>query len=139
MSPTGEDGMAGGRMPGRAPLHGRVRELLVQSYPRPLTGLELVELLRRAGEGVAPSQVYRALKRLIEDGAVCKVLVAGGYVRAGPEPAMLFWCRECGTVTAVPCPELFARLEAGAMAAGKDEVRCVVEVPGLCAGCADPA
>lgn len=127
--------MAGGRMPGRTPLHMRVRELLVQRYPHPLTGLELVELLRRTGEGVAPSQVYRALKRLIEERAVCKVLVAGGYVPAGPEPAMLFWCRGCGTVTAMPGPALFARLEAGAMVAGMRDVRCVVEVPGVCAGC----
>jgi len=135
--------MAGGSMPGRKHgacfLHERVLELLVQRYPHPLTGLELVELLRRAGEGVAPSQVYRALKRLIEEGAACKILVAGGYVPAGPEPAILLWCRTCATVTAVPHPELFARLEASAAAAGMRDARCVVEVPGLCAGCADAA
>lgn len=126
-------------MPGRVPLHERVRELLVQRYPHPLTGLELVELLRRAGEGVAPSQVYRALKRLIEEGTVCKILVAGGYVPVGPQPAILLWCRACATVTAVPDPKLFARLEAWAAAAGMRDAQCVVEVPGLCAGCADAA
>jgi len=125
-----------GRKRGAGFLHERVLRLLEMHYPQPLTGLELVEQLLGAGEAVPPSQVYRALKRLIEAGAACKVLVAGGYVPTGPAPAMLLWCRGCGAVQAVPCPDLFARLEAGAAAAGMREVRSVVEVPGLCSSCA---
>ncbi|WP_342249501.1 Fur family transcriptional regulator [Sphingomonas sp. OTU376] len=140
MSATGGGAMAGGRMAGRKRgagfLHERVLRLLELRYPRPLTGLELVEMLLDTGEVVPPSQVYRALKRLIDAGEACKVLVAGGYVPAGPAPAMLFWCRGCGTVHAVACPELFARLEAGATEAGMRDVRSVVEVPGLCGRCA---
>ncbi len=116
-------------------LHERVLRLLELRYPQPLTGLELVALLLGTGEVVPPSQVYRALKRLIDAGEACKVLVAGGYVPAGPGPAMLLWCRGCGAVQAVPCPELFARLAAGAAAAGVRDARSVVEVPGLCSRC----
>lgn len=125
-----------GRKRGAGFLHERVLRLLETHHPQPRTGLELVEALRAVGEVVPPSQVYRALKRLIDAGEACKVLVAGGYLPAGPAPAMLFWCRGCGAVQAVACPELFARLEAGAVAAGMREVRSVVEVPGLCGSCA---
>lgn len=139
MSATGGGGTAGGRMPARKRgagfLHERVLRLLELRYPRPLTGLQLVELLHGEGERVPPSQVYRALKRLIDGGAACKVLVAGGYVPAGPGPAILLWCRGCGAVQALPCPELFARLEAGAATAGMADARSLVEVPGLCAQC----
>jgi Fur family transcriptional regulator, zinc uptake regulator len=132
--------MAGGRMPGRKRgagfLHERVLRLLVLHYPQPLTGLELVGLLERAGECVPPSQVYRALKRLIAGGEACKVLVAGGYVPVGREPAMLLWCRGCGKVDAVPCAETFRLLAAVAEAGGLRDPHSHIEVPGLCAACA---
>jgi Fur family zinc uptake transcriptional regulator len=125
---------SGKRLPGF--LHQRVLRLLEAGYPHPLTGLQLVELLHAEGDGVPASQVYRALRRLIDEGAARKVLVAGGYVPVGPAPVALLWCRGCDTVEAVPCPELFGRLEAGAGAAGLAAMRFVVEVPGLCAVCA---
>lgn len=118
-------------------LHQRVLRLLEAGYPHPLTGLQLAELLlREDGDVVPASQVYRALKRLIDEGAARKVLVAGGYVPAGREAAILLWCRGCGRVEAVPSPALFRELEAAGDAAGLADPHCLVEVPGLCSNCA---
>ncbi|MDG2534568.1 hypothetical protein P6144_12980 [Sphingomonas sp. HITSZ_GF] len=140
MSATGGGGMAGIAMAERKHatgfLHQRVLRLLEQHYPHPLTGLQLAEQLEHEGEHVLPSQVYRALRRLIDAGEARKILVAGGYAPVGSEPAILLWCRSCGALEAVPCPSLFARLEAGALAGGIAAPRCIVEVPGLCAACA---
>ena len=117
-------------------LHQRVLQLLEARYPHPLTGLQLVELLHEEGDLVPTSQVYRALKRLIDEGAACKVLVAGGYVPIGRKPVILLWCRKCGTVEAVSGAETFRLLEARADAAGLTAARSLVEVPGICAACA---
>lgn len=117
-------------------LHERVLRLLETGYPHPLSGLQLVDRLQAEGELVPPSQVYRALKRLVDTGAARKVLVAGGYVPAGPEPAVLLWCRTCGKVEAVASPRAFRWLAALGDAVGLAEPRCRIEVPGRCADCA---
>jgi Fur family zinc uptake transcriptional regulator len=117
-------------------LHQRVLRLLKAAHPHPRTGLQLAELLQREGDQVSVSQVYRALRRLIGEGEIRKVLVAGGYAPVWHEPAMLFWCRGCETLQAMPCPEAFRRLDTVAAAAGFAAARAVIEVPGLCAHCA---
>lgn len=126
--------MAEGRR-GMVFLHQRVLRLLLAHHPRPLSGLELVALLQAEGDMVSASQVYRALRRLTDEGAARKILVAGGYLPVGQEAALL-WCRGCGKVEAAACPDAFRRLNALARRAGLAGPNCRIEVPGLCADCA---
>lgn len=139
MSPIGDDGMAGTAMAERQRarrfLHERVLALLEAGYPHPLSGLQLAERLLAEGDPVPASQVYRALKRLIDEGRARKVLVAGGYVPVRLASAILLWCRGCGAVEALASPELFAHLKDHAHAARLTVSDCVVEVPGRCAAC----
>ncbi|NYT42552.1 transcriptional repressor [Sphingomonas sp. R-74633] len=116
-------------------LHDRVLRLLKAQHPHPLTGLQLAELLQAEGDVVPVSQVYRALRRLIDEGAIRKILVAGGYAPVWRESVVLLWCRVCGEVREVPCPEVFQRLEA--IAGGLKAPHCLIEVPGVCAACAE--
>lgn len=128
--------MAEGRR-GSGFLHHRVLRLLKAGQPYPLTGLQLVERLQAEGDTVSVSQVYRALRRLVEDGAIRKILVAGGYAPVWQEPAILLWCRTCGALREIPCPAAFARLHRIAETAGMTDTRCRIEVPGTCADCSE--
>lgn len=105
---------------------------------RPLSALELTHLLRSRGFPVPPSQVFRAIRELVDRGAVRKILVAGGYLPATANALALF-CRECGKVTDTPCPAAFDGLEREATAKGFSISRPMVEVSGVCAECGDAA
>jgi Fur family zinc uptake transcriptional regulator len=139
MSATGACaiGATGMAEPRRPP--GRVRDMvlrLVEKTGRPVAGAKLAELLREEGLAVPPSMMFRALRQLIDSGAIRKILLARGYACSTTDPMIALVCSRCGAVAEIACAEVFGGLDRLAAAAGFATSRQIVEVPGVCHDCA---
>ena len=109
---------------------------ILQDRRRPLSGHRLAEKLREEGIAVPLSMIFRAIRQLVDRGAVRKILVAGGYAAVGEKLAVLLWCRKCGDLTEVHCAEAFEELGNLAASAELGDPLYCVELAGLCARCA---
>ncbi|WP_420159983.1 Fur family transcriptional regulator [Nocardiopsis sp. CNT-189] len=90
--------------------------------------------------GPSLSTVYRALRRLAEEGALDTVHSPDGellYRRCGGAAHHHLLCRLCGQVEEVPEPgELAALVERVGAASGYRSLRYSFELSGVCGGCA---
>jgi len=110
---------------------------ILQGQRRPLSGPQMAEKLREQGNAVPLSMIFRAIRRLIDRGAVRKILVAGGYALVSEKLVAVLWCRECGELTELRCAEAFEELGSLAAAVGLTDLRYFVEFAGLCARCTE--
>lgn len=108
---------------------------LVEREGRPLSGHMLVELLRSEGREVAVSLVFRALRKLCEQGALHKLLLARGYVRARSDHEIYLCCTGCGAIGVVVDEEPFGAVQRAAEEKGFRVRRPLVEIAGLCEPC----
>lgn len=108
---------------------------LLESEDRPLTGLMLAEMLRKQGEAVAISLVFRALCKLVERGVVHKLLTSRGYLLARSPNELYLTCTACGAVERVVREEPFRRIETAAARFGFRVTRPIVEMAGRCPRC----
>ena len=109
---------------------------LVEKAGRPIAGGELSELMREEGLAVPSSMTFRALRQLIDCGAIRKILLARGYACSTTDPMIALVCSRCGEVAEIACAETFDGLDRLAAAAGFAASRQIVEVPGVCRDCA---
>ena len=108
---------------------------LIEREGRPLSGHMLMEMLRREGRDVAVSLVFRALRKLCEQGALHKLLLARGYVRARSDHEIYLCCTGCGAIGLVVDDEPFGAIRRAAEGKGFRVGRPLVEVAGLCGPC----
>lgn len=111
---------------------------------RPLTAYAVLDRVRAVGL-TAPTQVYRALERLLEEGRVHRLESLGAYVSctcAGGHahgPTAFSICEDCGTVDEIVDQGLqrvlgrWARSQAFALRSAAIELR------GRCAACSGAA
>ena len=109
---------------------------LIEREGRPLSGHMLVEMLRGEGRDVAVSLVFRALRKLCEQGALHKLLLARGYVRAHSDHEIYLCCTGCGAIGRVVDEKPFGAIHRAAEGKGFRVSRPLVEVAGLCGPCA---
>ena len=114
----------------RHALHSALLDLLKGS-DRPLTGLELTEILRARGDRCRSSLVYRTLAQLQSEGAVQKVLLARGYVLAGHSKIWLH-CSRCDRWCSVADEALHHSLMALAEAASFSASHVYTEAAARC-------
>lgn len=142
--------MTAGRTDSAAP--GRLRntrqaeavESILRSSDGFRTAQDLFAELRRRGERIGLTTVYRHLAQLAEQGSADVVHTADGESQyrlcgvpaAGGEPAEdhhhHLVCRQCGRSVEVSGPEVEAWADRVAAAAGYTEVSHTLEVFGLC-------
>ena len=120
------------------PLRRRVLEIVLEAN-RPLGAYDVLEVLARERDRVAPPTVYRALDFLLAQGLVHKVLSVNGFVAcsgaARPHAAELYICRDCGNAVELPRPGTDRRLKAAAATMDFTIETVVLEVRGICGDC----
>ena len=109
---------------------------ILRDQTRPLSGLQLTAMLRDEEYPASPSLVFRAIRRLIDRGAIRKILVAGGYAPIREDFAIRLFCSRCGKLREIPCTETFDALDHVAATLGFGVLDHIVEVEGLCGRCA---
>ena len=130
---------AGGRLtPGRR----AVLDLLERAR-RPVGAYELIDLLAApAGRRPAPTQVYRALDFLVEQGLVHRLasrnaFLACGHTHAAAEPVAFLICDGCGCVEEATSSSLASDVADVAAAKGFRPRAQIIEIAGRCAACAE--
>ena len=128
-----------------------------RTRPLPANHLLVYEALKKAGEPVsayhlltdlrdkgvtAPPTVYRALKRLMEEGRVHRIESLNAYVVctagcAHPRETGFAICDDCGFVTEFPCNDIERSVEAWASEMAFTVGRVTLELHGRCADCSE--
>ncbi|MFT4096025.1 MAG: transcriptional repressor [Rhodoblastus sp.] len=132
----GEPAVAGRLTPGRR----AVLDILEQAR-RPVGAYEMIELLASAGgRRPAPTQVYRSLDFLVEQGLVHRLasrnaFLACGHGHAASEPVAFLICDACGHVDEATSPALSADVADVAGSKGFAPRAQIIEIAGRCAAC----
>ena len=107
----------------------------------PLSAYAILDVLR--GDGLrAPLQVYRALDKLVELGFVHRLESLNAFVACqhigcdGADSVAFAICSTCGKVDEVQDKRLSAELKSVSAKTGFVLAHSVVELRGVCAGCA---
>ncbi|WP_447763617.1 Fur family transcriptional regulator [Sphingopyxis panaciterrae] len=104
---------------------------------RPLTAYAVQERAAVAGQRLYPTQVYRAMRRLVEAGQVHRVETANAYMLRHSDSDTIALCEICGRAFAYrlgrPLEDILAALEARGFAVKHLSVEAVV----CCAACGD--
>ncbi|MDE2361395.1 MAG: transcriptional repressor [Hyphomicrobiales bacterium] len=108
---------------------------------RPVGAYELIDLLAgTAGRRPAPTQVYRALDFLVEQGLAHRLasrnaFLACGHAHGMAEPVAFLICDGCGRVDEATSPALSADVDGVARARGFAPRAQIIEIAGRCAAC----
>lgn len=114
---------------------------LLERARRPVGAYEMIDMLAgAAGRRPAPTQVYRALDYLVEQGLVHRLasrnaFLACGHGHAAAEPVAFLICEICGRVEEATSPQLAGELAAVAAGRGFAPRTQVIEIAGRCAAC----
>ena len=116
---------------------------VLEKSGRALSAYEILDELRPCGIS-APTVVYRALERLLAEGAAHRVETLNRYVVCrhrdhGGGQLLLAICDDCGRVDELSGGRLLERLSASASREGFSMRAAVVELLGRCGDCAAAA
>ncbi|MGD9985727.1 Fur family transcriptional regulator [Pseudonocardia sp.] len=104
---------------------------------------EIHEALRRSGEGIGLTTVYRTLQTLADNGEVDVLRMGAGeavYRRCDTgEHHHHLVCRACGTAVEIDGPDVERWADKLAVEHGFTEVSHTVEIFGVCRSCSDSA
>lgn len=126
------------------PLRRLVLELIARS-PHPLKAYDLLEQLKQhqAQGRAAPPTVYRALDFWLEQGFIHRIASQNSYVGCPhptePHPRAFLVCERCQRVVELADDRLSRLLSRQAARHGFRARAQVIEVQGLCEGCAGDA
>jgi len=110
---------------------------------KPLGAYEMIDLLVDAqGRRPAPISVYRALDYLVEHGLVHRLATRNAFLACGhghgdADPLVFLICEGCGKVEEASSPSISTQLDALATVSGFKRRSEMIEVSGVCAGCAE--
>jgi len=110
----------------------------IRSAPDGLTAYGLMARLEKRQQPIAPTQTYRALRRLIERGVVRRIESLNAYVGTAPgmgHDAVSLFCRSCRRSLPVEAAGPVALLPTAAAEHGFRSVRIIVEIAGTCPDC----
>ncbi|MFV0279748.1 MAG: Fur family transcriptional regulator [Rhodoblastus sp.] len=108
---------------------------------KPVGAYEMIDLLAgAAGRRPAPTQVYRALDFLVEQGLVHRLASRNAYLACGHghdagEPVAFLICDGCGQAEEATSPELAADVALIADRRGFAPRAQIIEIAGRCAVC----
>jgi Fur family zinc uptake transcriptional regulator len=125
------------------PLRRQVLDLVIAAE-RPVGAYALLDRLKADRPGAAPPTVYRALDFLLEHRLIHRIEKLNAFIGcieagAGPahdHPHQFLICRRCGGTAEISDQAAAHALEDAARRSGFRTERMVVEIEGLCAGCA---
>jgi Fur family transcriptional regulator, zinc uptake regulator len=113
---------------------------VLRSAKSPMSAYAILDVLRNS-RITAPMTVYRALSRLIADGAVHRLESLNAYVACSdqlhPHGSTVFAiCRDCGHVDELAEADVVQRLQSDATRLGFQIEATTIELTGRCASCA---
>lgn len=114
---------------------------ILEAARRPVGAYEMIDILAAsAGRRPAPTQVYRALDFLVEQGLVHRLasrnaFLACGHGHGASEPVAFLICDGCGHVDEATSPALSADVAAVADKRGFAPRAQIIEIAGRCAAC----
>jgi Fur family zinc uptake transcriptional regulator len=120
------------------PLRQSVFQEIAASH-KAIGAYDVLDRLAAKGERLAPISVYRAIDALVAAGIVHRFESRNAFFacHAGHDMRQLVLaCETCGRVAEVDADKVFLAIDAAARSAGFSTMGAVVEVKGLCAGCA---
>lgn len=116
----------------------------IASSHRAVGAYDLIESLAAKGQRRAPISIYRALDALAEVGAIHRLESRNAFFachrpHAGGAGRIALVCERCLCVAEIDSAETLAALDAVVDASGFSASRTMIEVSGLCQGCAGRA
>ena len=114
---------------------------LLEAARRPVGAYEMIDILAAsAGRRPAPTQVYRALDFLVEQGLVHRLASRNAFLACchghdASEPVAFLICDGCGHVDEATSPALAADVAAVAGKRGFAPRAQIIEIAGRCAAC----
>jgi Fur family transcriptional regulator, zinc uptake regulator len=114
---------------------------ILERARRPIGAYEMIDLLGAAGgRRPAPTQVYRALDFLVEQGLVHRLasrnaFLACGHGHAVAEPVAFLICDDCGHVDEATSSALAADVVTVASLRGFKPRAQIIEIAGRCSAC----
>ncbi len=114
---------------------------ILERARRPVGAYELIDLLAASGDRrPAPTQVYRALDFLCEQGLAHRLASRNAFLacchgHAAAEPVAFLICDGCGHVDEATSPALVAHVAGVAAAKGFAPRAQIIEIAGRCAAC----
>lgn len=116
-----------------------IEELVIGLLARSNAPISAYDIARHSvtiGSPLVPTQVYRTLARLMEQGLVMRLESLSAYMlRAEPFDSCLI-CDHCHSVQLLSNPEVVSRLRACAQERGFAISQTIIETHGHCADCA---
>lgn len=134
---TGASGPATNRAPRATRQRAAVSELL-DRLDDFRSAQEIHEELRRAGEGIGLTTVYRALQALVDSGELDMLRTGSGeavYRRCSTHHHHHLVCRDCGRTVEVEGPAVESWAQRVAAEYGFSELSHTVEIFGRCPAC----
>ena len=112
---------------------------VLRSAKSPMSAYAILDAVR-IPRITAPTTVYRALSRLIADGAVHRLASLHAYVMCSdPQhthgPAVFAICRDCGHVDELAEADVIGRLQSDATRLRFHVEATIIELTGRCASC----
>jgi Fur family ferric uptake transcriptional regulator len=101
---------------------------------------EIYDMVRRRGDSVGLTTVYRALQSMAEDGQVDVIVRGDGesvYRQCSPSHHHHLVCRSCRSTVEIDAPDVERWATDVAARHGYRDVTHTVEVFGVCSRCAD--
>ncbi|WP_162528576.1 Fur family transcriptional regulator [Novosphingobium sp. BW1] len=113
-------------------------ELVLAALARaaaPLSAYQIIAALRDERKTVAPPPIYRALKRLLDQGEIERIEMLSAYRIRIVEKCIHAICDSCGGLSSIPASHAVDALNAAMKHAGFASPRLSIEATGRCARC----
>lgn len=114
-------------------------QTILEACDKPLTAYDVLAVMKKTNEKIAPPTVYRALAALVEQGSVHRIESLNAYKACSGHDhsgtAIMAICDDCGTVEEQIAPELDDVLGKVTSKSGFKTDRHVIELRGQCASC----
>lgn len=121
---------------GAAEMSALIMSILEQA-DRPLTAYGIQAQAAAAGTQLYPTQIYRTVRRLVEEARVTRIETANAYMASRTAAAAIAICRSCGRAFAIPIGSALNELTATLETSGFVMDNLVIEALGECRDCAE--
>lgn len=128
-------GDRGSKKIGAAEMSALILSILDQS-DRPLTAYGIQAQAAAAGVQLYPTQIYRTVRRLVEEARVTRIETANAYMASRTAAAAIAVCGSCGRAFPFPIGSAFNECTETLRASGFAMDNLVIEALGECRDCA---
>lgn len=109
---------------------------ILEQADRPLTAYGIQAQAAAAGVQLYPTQIYRTVRRLVEDARVTRIETANAYMASVTAAAAIAICRSCGRAFPFSIGSALNECTATLRASGFVMDNLVIEALGECRDCA---